>query len=298
LGELSYASVPLISSELSFFRTTNLLTDEASFRSRLAAYMADEDSVRERTNETENQNPHMVKFHWGHDHDFGTFELKGEMGTRHIWMLSRFFDHFGVAPTELAGREVLDVGCWTGGVSLILNRLGARVTAIDEVRKYTKALGYLAESFGLKSFVTSDRSLYELDVSFREKFDVVFCLGVIYHLSDPIVGLRRLYNVLKPDGMLCVESMGYSSDAPVCDYEGPTRRRGNFGWNWFVPSPRAMCQWLEDTGFRHIQIGDGLRPFAVTSAHDPMGPNRCFAVARKDPKHKISIAGLSAEVDA
>jgi len=245
----------------------------------------------------ENQNPHMIKFYWGHDHDFGTFQLKGEMGTRHIWMLSRLFDHFGVSPASLEGRDVLDVGCWTGGVSLILNRLRARVTAIDELGKYTHALAFLADSFGLESFVTRNQSLYELGDPFREKFDAVFCLGVIYHLSDPIVGLRRLYNAMKPDGVLCIESMCIPADSSICEYEGPTRRRGRFGWNWFVPSPKAIFQWLADTGFRNIQVGDGLTAFGVTGDRDPMGPNRCFAVATKDPTHRISIAGLSVNVE-
>ena len=44
---------------------------------------------------------------------------------------------------------MLDVGCWTGGVSLILERLGAKVTAIDEVGQYPNALNFMAEAFGL-----------------------------------------------------------------------------------------------------------------------------------------------------
>jgi 2-polyprenyl-3-methyl-5-hydroxy-6-metoxy-1,4-benzoquinol methylase len=294
---LNYESVPLIQSLLNFFKVENLRMDESLFRQRLQDYLNDRVVVPERTIQVANQNPHLIKFWWGHDHDFGTFQLSGEMGTRHIWMLSRFFDHFDISPAALKDRAVLDVGCWTGGVTLVLNRLGARVTAIDEIRKYPHALAFLGQSFGLESLATEGRSLYELDgPEFCEKFDFIFCLGVVYHLSDPILGLRRLYHALKPSGTLCVESMGINSEECVCEYEGPEKRRGKFGWNWFVPSPRCLFQWLEDSGYREVRVGNGVKDFTVTAEGDPMGPNRCFAVAKKDPDHRISLAGLSAVI--
>jgi 2-polyprenyl-3-methyl-5-hydroxy-6-metoxy-1,4-benzoquinol methylase len=295
---LSYASVPLIHRMIGHFQVANLKIDEKVFRRRLDDYLEGKLSPPERTAQTENQSPHLIEFCWGHDHDFGSFQLAGEMGTRHIWMLSRFFDHFGVPPAALENRDALEVGGWTGGVSLILNRMGARVTAIDEIRKYTDALSFLAESFGLDSFRVEGRSVYEMEgPEFREKFDFAFCLGVLYHLSDPIVALRRLYHALKPGGMLCVESMSVNSSDCICEYEGPSRRRGRFGWNWFVPSPRCLSQWLADAGFCEIRVGDGLTDFAVTAEGDPMGPGRCFAVATKDPSHRISVAGLSVNLD-
>jgi SAM-dependent methyltransferase len=215
------------------------------------------------------------------------------MGTRHVWMLSRFFDHFGISPRSLAGEDVLDAGCFTGGVSLVLSRLGARVTAIDEIAKYTQALSFVAESFGLPHFSVESRSIFDLDASFNAKFDKIFCLGVLYHLSDPIVGLRRLFAALKPNGILCLESMSIDSPKCICEYWGPSRARGDADWNWFVPSPRAIEQLLADTGFMDIRVGDGLSPLAVTGERDPMGADRCFAVAKKDSNHKMCVGGLS-----
>lgn len=239
----------------------------------------------------------MVKFYWGHDHDFGTFKVSGMMGTRHIWMLSRFFDHFDVSPSSINGKCVLDIGCWTGGVSLILNKLGAKVVAIDEIKKYTHALSYLVDSFGLENFDCKYLSLYDLEqANLVSKFDLVFCLGVIYHLSDPIIALRRIYNAMKPGGILCIESMSIDSAQSICEYEGPSRRKGNFGWNWFVPSPRAIFQLLDDTGFEDIKVGNGLTEFSVTNEKDPIGSNRCFAVAKKMAHHVICQAGLSTNI--
>jgi 2-polyprenyl-3-methyl-5-hydroxy-6-metoxy-1,4-benzoquinol methylase len=232
---------------------------------------------------------------WGHDHDFGTFQVAGQMGTRHVWMLSRFFDQFGVAPDALAGRSVLDAGCWSGGVSLALRGLGAIVTAIDEDAHRARQLGYLVEAFGLRDLAWRCLSIYGLArAGLDGRFDAAFCLGVVYHLTDPIVALRRLYHALRPGGLLCLESMSLAADGPLCQYAGPSVR----GNNCFIPAPRALAQWLEDTGFEDVRVGNGLAPFAVTNAVDPMGADRCFAVARRRSEHRLTRrGGFSVPVD-
>jgi len=295
---LSFTSVPLIQSAIGRLTTDHVLIDQEDFRRRIHAYINNQFEIKEKYEDEENQNLHMIKFFWGHDHDFGGFKVSGLMGTRHIWMLSRFFDHFGVDPSAIRSKHILDIGCWTGGVSLILNKLGGRVLAIDEIRKYIDALRYLVTSFGLEDLECESLSLYNLDrPDLANKFDIVFCLGVVYHISDPIIGLRRIYNVMKPGALLCMETMSTNSAECIWKYEGPSRRRKAFGWNWLIPSPRAIFQLLEDTGFEEIKVGDGIAEFSVTCENDPMGPNRCFAVARKKEYHSICQAGLSVRID-
>jgi 2-polyprenyl-3-methyl-5-hydroxy-6-metoxy-1,4-benzoquinol methylase len=297
LNELTYQSVPLIQNLLESFKVIDSDQKSKNFEDTIRRYIDNSISFKENYTDSNNQNLHMVKFYWGHDHDFGNFKVSGMMGTRHIWMLSRFFDYFGLKPAHLDGKRILDIGCWTGGVSLVLSRLGANVTSIDEINKYVHALSFQADFFNLKNFECQNLSLYDLEkVGWNEKFDLVFCLGVIYHLSDPIVGLRRIYNSMKPGGILCLESMSIDSEESICEYEGPSKRRGDFGWNWFVPSPRALYQLLEDTGFEDIKVGNGLKEFSVTKKDDPMGENRCFAMAKKKESHVICQAGLSVNI--
>ena len=295
--KLHYESVPLLQQLIGYFQTRNLRIDPGTFRKRLEDYLGNRVAFPEQSVPPEGQRPQSTSFFWGHDHDFGDFHLAGQMGTRHIWLLSRFFDHFGLSLDQIKGQSVLDVGCWTGGVSLILERLGAQVTALDEVGKYPHAVNFMAEAFGLGSLTALHKSLYELgEASFLERYDIVFCLGVIYHVSDPIVALRRLYHTLKPTGTLCIETMSIQSDQCFCEYEGPSRRRGDLGWNWFVPSSKALKQWLEDSGFENVHVGNGADEFAVTETDDPLGPNRCLAVGRKRLSHNLSVAGLSTTI--
>lgn len=291
---LCYNSVPAILEALSFFRVENLKIHPTEFEHIIRAYISNEIVVTEKCPQEGMQKKARKWFAWGHDHDFGSFKLSGRMGTRHVWMLSRFFDHFGLDRASLAGKHVLDVGCWTGGVSLVLQQLGAHVWAIDALRRFIDALDFMIKSFGLQRLNARHISLYKIHEHFEpDHFDIIFCLGVIYHLSDPVVALRRLYNALKPGGLLCIESMSIANSGPLWEYEGPSR----LGGNWLVPSPKALAQLLEDTGFEVLGVGNGLVPFQVTQEGDPMGPDRCFAMGKKIPGHTFFWTGLSIEID-
>lgn len=257
---LNFASVPLIQQALNEL-TADRTADPAGFERTVKGFA-----------EAVVQPP----FHgWGHDQDFGSFALSGTMGTRHTWMLSRLLDHFGVSlDNDVRGKQVLDVGTWSGAVTLVLAKLGAHVTAIDTGALYIDALRYLADSFGL-DVVARTESVYEVAPG---PFDTVFCLGVIYHLQDPIAGLQSCADALKPGGLLCVESYALDSQLPLAQYYGPSTGRPNPGYN---PSPLTLSYWLNDIGLTDVHVGNGLTPLSVTSDQDPMGGCRTFGVARK-----------------
>lgn len=195
------------------------------------------------------QRSESTKFVWGHDHDFGSFRLDGRMRQRHIKHVAVFRDHFQALPLDLSGKRVLDVGCWTGGVSLLLAACGAQVLAIDEVGRYCEALNLLCDAFGLEGIRAERLSLYQLDEPrFYDQFDIVVFAGVLYHLSDVIVAMRVLFNVLKDGGTCLIESTGFDAPVPVFGFQ---RRQ----WNWFDPSPAALEQLLHDVGFRTVAVG-------------------------------------------
>lgn len=207
-------------------------------------------------------------FTWGHDHDFGPFQMKGQMGDRHIRVIDSFID-MGV---EFEG-DVLDVGCWTGGTSLLLAAMGYEVTAIEEVEPYAWAAEYLASAFGLDNLYVMSRSLYDLD--YREMFDVVLCAGVLYHVSDPVRALHILFEALRDGGKLLLETEVTFDERPVLIYEGQSQP----GWRWLVPSPPALDHMLVDVGFR--------------IEHWYTSSNRAMVVAVRDEYVSMTRAGVA-----
>jgi SAM-dependent methyltransferase len=240
--------------------------------------------------EVDRQRDFSVKFHWGHNHDFGDFQLAGPMGNRHIQLLASFCTLFPISLEDLRDKDVFDVGCWTGGTTLLLAALGSRVLAIEEVNKYAEMVSFLAQSFGIQEQVkVVSSSLYSCDTqAFYDRFDIVYFPGVIYHLSDPLIGLRILYNACRLNGVILVESAGINREEPLCRFDGSyvchsgeKKRLDRSGWNWFIPSPSALYRMLREAGFDEIQT----LYFA--------GTGRVYGYAKKTSQVAICRAGLS-----
>jgi 2-polyprenyl-3-methyl-5-hydroxy-6-metoxy-1,4-benzoquinol methylase len=270
--------------------TINNVLDEhkENFEQHIKGLIGDIDVDMEGYKDPDLQRDQSIKFTWGHNHDFGTFTIEGEMADRHIDILADFMDKFGL-PFDLTGKKVLDVGVWTGGTALLFAALGAEVTALEEVVKYSDTVNYLASAFGLSNLECIPISLY--DVEIQDKFDYILYSGVIYHVSDPVLSLRILFNALKDGGNIFVETYGIpsaSQNAPVTLYLGPqcfksgskddlTRK----GWNYFVPSPFALKLWIASAGFEDIKVDN------VGLLH------RIKAVATRFRHKDILRAGLS-----
>lgn len=240
----------------------------------------------------ENQRDLSIKFHWGHNHRFNEkFSVNGRMQNRHIDLLAEFSTGFDIGLNELRDKKILDVGCWTGGTSISLAAYGAgTIVAIEEVVKYASACTTLMQDvYGLDDFRCISESLYKAKLD--DDFDIIYCPGVIYHLSDPVLALRKMFNATTDGGMIFIESAGIDHKDAICRFDGnriyhdaddeneDQMNRG--GWNWFIPSPKCVELWLLEAGF------DAPRSF-----FSPVS-NRVFAVAERTRFREITRAGLA-----
>jgi len=100
---------------------------------------------------------------------------------------------------DFVGKSVLDIGCWDGYFSFEAERRGAsRVTSLDDCDYRWGGMDgywYLHDHFGSKAeFVKG--SVYDLtDIFNNQRFDIVLCYGVLYHLSDPYRAMINVYDV-------------------------------------------------------------------------------------------------------
>lgn len=274
---------------MSNYQLKNLVnTDAASFKNKIEQFLQLKDYKMEDFKDTDVQRDFSIKFHWGHDHDFGDFSLKGMMGDRHISLLCTFMDDFNALPKTLKGLKVLDIGCWTGGTSLLLNAMGAEVLAIEEVKKYVDCLEYIKQSFNLKNFETRNLSLYECAKNeFYNRFDIVLFAGVLYHLTDPVLALRITFDCLKDGGICLLETAVEKSDKKILSYKGPTeftrgtkKELNRQGWNWFFPSPKTLSQMMSDVGYEDILLSNIIH-------------GRAFAVGKRKRHVDMMRSGLS-----
>jgi SAM-dependent methyltransferase len=187
-----------------------------------------------------------AQYGWGHSIDFGAFRKDGLLGEAYL-AIAGAFDALEWWPRDLAGLRVADVGCFTGGLSLLMaSRGAAEVYAVDEIPEHLDQAAFLAKVFGAESVTPVRETVYRLERRIpAATLDLVVLSGVLYHLSDMLVGLYALRRLLKPDGVLLIESNA------VEDEKASYANFGRFfAGMWWQPSTlciRDLCTFM---GFR------------------------------------------------
>lgn len=128
-------------------------------------------------------------------------------------------------PASFAGQRVLDVGAFDGFYAYLAEHRGAaRVVAVDNEQyvAWVKARwgvdleggeGFRAIGELLGSSVEYVRGdALELADS-DERFDMIFCFGILHRVENPLGLIRVLGGLLAPGGTLLVETYGASASA-------------------------------------------------------------------------------------
>lgn len=104
----------------------------------------------------------------------------------------------------LTNVSILDIGCGDGSLSLPMLNESIRITLVDISEKMIEKVDQRVPA-ALKSNVTLINDSFEL-VSDDESYDIVICVGVIAHVPDVSRLWRKIATVLKPGGLLVVET--------------------------------------------------------------------------------------------
>lgn len=144
---------------------------------------------------------------------YSPYDFGGGLVTRHPRTRRRFERRLRLLqiPQDLTGKTVLDIGAYDGFFSFEFERRNAkRVLAIDT---------YSWDHFhGLDCFLAA-REYFKSNVEYRRlgvselrpedvgQFDLVFCAGVLYHLEDPLLDLKRIRSVTRDQLILETDSL-------------------------------------------------------------------------------------------
>jgi tRNA (mo5U34)-methyltransferase len=164
----------------------------------------------------------MIRDHkelsWFHSIDIGNGVVT--QGFKSIEALKGHFNMFEFTAENLRGRRVLDIGCNDGYMALECARLGGDVVAIDGVfRDTTKyVLDHAETKFRFYCIDFMSHSFFELG-----RFDVILCLGVLYHTLYPLEQIQRLAMASKDGALLHLHINYYnlpgSEDAATLFYD-------------------------------------------------------------------------------
>lgn len=109
--------------------------------------------------------------------------------------------YFDIVKDEwIQNKSVLDVGCGTGRWSRYLASKAAKIEAIDPSKAVFSAAHLLGENENVRiSKAGVDTIPFE-----DNSFDFVFSLGVLHHIPDTALAMRRCVEKLKPNGYFLV----------------------------------------------------------------------------------------------
>ena len=179
----------------------------------------------------------------------GPFRL-GELFIDAEW---RSFVKFNLlAPhLNLDGKTVADVGCNNGYYMFRMLPFSPRkIVGLDP-----SARTFL--QFKLIDRFAKSNALYEpLGVEhlpfYEHKFDAIFCLGVIYHRSDPVKTLKELKSALNPGGEVFLDTMYIDM---LGDFAlTPRSTYSKISNIYFVPTISALQNWCERAKFKDFEI--------------------------------------------
>ena len=165
----------------------------------------------------------------------------------------------------LGGRRptrILEIGPKDGADTQRLLQLEPeRLALLDLPRLEESNHAWLSRIDSSRIEYVSANVMYSAVVSRLEPFDVVWCTGVLYHNPEQLRMVRRLCDLLKPGGVLVLESAttrrrrlrGANCVEVLYPPSEEAKRRYHVSMNiTHLPSARAIESWLAMVGFERI----------------------------------------------
>jgi SAM-dependent methyltransferase len=155
-------------------------------------------------------------------------------------------DHLAGLGLPLAGKTVLDVGCGVGHLAQFFVKRGCKVTCVDGRAENVASLRQRYP--GLDAHVAD---VQRDPLARLGTFDVVLCYGLLYHLEDPLGGLRNVASAVKE--VLLLETVVTDCSQPVLTLvDEPSSFNQTLAAMGCRPSPGYVAMALNRVGFPHV----------------------------------------------
>ncbi|BCD62422.1 tRNA (mo5U34)-methyltransferase [Nitratiruptor sp. YY08-26] len=152
---------------------------------------------------------------------------------------------------DIQGKDVADIGCNNGYYMLrMLMHKPRSIVGFDPSPLFKTQFDFL-DHF-IQSGITYELLGVEHLPLYGKKFDVIFCLGILYHRSDPVAMLKWLKQGLKAGGEVFLDTFYIEGDEPVALCPGKSYAKiPNIH---FVPTIAALQKWCEKAGFENFEV--------------------------------------------
>jgi tRNA (mo5U34)-methyltransferase len=168
------------------------------------------------------------------------------------WRSERKWNRLIPELPDLEGKIVADIGCNNGYYLFrMAHHQPALVLGFEPYVQHYYTFNTLNTFAGQRHLQVELLGIEHLNL-FPESFDVIFCLGILYHRPSPVEALRDLHAALKPGGWLVVESQAIPGNEPVALF--PQSTYAKVPGTWFVPTASCLHNWMTRTGFQDVRM--------------------------------------------
>jgi tRNA (mo5U34)-methyltransferase len=152
---------------------------------------------------------------------------------------------------SLKDKRVADIGCNNGYYLFRMQEDSPKfLVGFDPSPLYKTQFDFI------NHFVKSDIVYELLGVEhlefYEEKFDTIFCLGVLYHRSDPVAMLKQLFRGLDKQGEVILDTfyIDGEDEMALC----PESSYSKIPNIYFVPTIPALKNWCLRAGFSSFEV--------------------------------------------
>jgi SAM-dependent methyltransferase len=172
----------------------------------------------------------------------GVFDSPDALAINHARM-----GHLQSLALPIDGRTVLDVGCGVGHLAQFFVERGCKTVCVDGREENVSDLRARYPSLEAHAADVETDPLARFGM-----FEIVFCYGLLYHLENPVAGLRNMASVC--EDLLLLETVVTDHSEPIAklaDEPNVTQNQslGRFGVR---PSPAFVAMALNRLGFPFI----------------------------------------------
>ncbi len=152
---------------------------------------------------------------------------------------------------NLEDKIVGDIGCNNGYYLFrMLSQKPKKLIGFDPSAIYYSQFMFL-DHF-IKSGIVYELLGVEHVEFYEHKFDTLFCLGVLYHRSDPVAMLKSLFKGLNKGGELILDTFMIDGEEEMC--LTPRDRYSKIPNIYFVPTVNALKNWCLRAGFESVEV--------------------------------------------
>ena len=185
--------------------------------------------------------------------------------------------------------DILVAGCGTGRESIEVGQIfpRARVLAVDLSLTSLSYAVRKADELRVGNVVHAQADITKI-ASLGRRFDIIYTVGVLHHLADPLQGWRNLASVLKPGGHMLVGLYSERGRRDVVAAKAFIAERG------YASAPSDIRRCRQEL----MSVGRGARFSSLAQRADFYVTGECRDLLFHVQEHRFTLRDLRKHIDA